>query len=78
MSKPFTLGMKSVVGKLIGSLSCLSFVNVPHLLCDCFRAATALDWKGQQGSPYIMAGCKNSNDNKKKKNKDGCRLNTAE
>lgn len=61
MSKPFTLGMKSLVSNLIGPLSCLSFVNVPHLLCDCFRAATAFDWNGQQGRPHIMAGCKTVN-----------------
>lgn len=64
LSKPFTHGMKSVFSKLIGPLSCLSFVNDPRLLCDCFRAAAASNWKGQQGPPRTMAGCKNINKQK--------------
>lgn len=60
LSKPFTRGMKSVISKLIGPLSCLSFVNVPHLLCDCFRAADS------RVPPYYRGMQKHKKERKKR------------
>lgn len=65
LSKPFTRGMKSVISKLIGPLSCLSFVNVPHLLCDCFRAADSR----QQGSPILSRDSKTYRKKKRVQNR---------
>lgn len=67
LSKPFTRGMKSVVSELIGPLSCLSFVNVPHLLCDCFRAATAFWLEWTAGFPPHYDGVQKHKQQRQKK-----------